>query len=298
MTRIIFIMVCCALIIPNRALRSRSSTRRLGISSAAEFSRATMTRLGVSVEPDGVPVTQMSDKSVPKWVNEVNKSIVNSIKDLLAGQFEGKGRDYARFYALETIARVPYFSYTSVLHLYETIGHFRDKEYIKLHFDQAWNELHHLLIMEELGGAAVFSDRFVAVHLAFFYYWAVVVMFMLSPAAAYNFNKEVEAHAYKTYDAFLHEHADELRALPVPEVARDYYEGRETTFSDRSFLSADRGKTIPRPEGEPLSAAPAPPLTSLYDVFVRIRDDEAEHAYTMSLLEGKCLISNREDNKN
>lgn len=28
-------------------------------------------------------------------------------------------RHYARFYALETIARVPYFAYTSVLHLYE-----------------------------------------------------------------------------------------------------------------------------------------------------------------------------------
>ena len=50
------------------------------------------------------------------------------------------------FYALETIARVPYFSYTSVLHLYETIGHFRDKEYIKLHFDQAWNELQGLVL--------------------------------------------------------------------------------------------------------------------------------------------------------
>lgn len=28
-------------------------------------------------------------------------------------------RHYARFHALETIARVPYFAYTSVLHLYE-----------------------------------------------------------------------------------------------------------------------------------------------------------------------------------
>ncbi|CAN0037744.1 unnamed protein product [Discosporangium mesarthrocarpum] len=34
-------------------------------------------------------------------------------------------RTYARFYALETIARVPYFSYVSVLHLYETLGFWR-----------------------------------------------------------------------------------------------------------------------------------------------------------------------------
>ena len=31
-------------------------------------------------------------------------------------------RSYSRFYVLETIARVPYFSYLSVLHLYETLG--------------------------------------------------------------------------------------------------------------------------------------------------------------------------------
>lgn len=34
-------------------------------------------------------------------------------------------RTYARFYALETIARVPYFGYLCVLHLYETLGQWR-----------------------------------------------------------------------------------------------------------------------------------------------------------------------------
>lgn len=34
-----------------------------------------------------------------------------------------KKRPYARFYVLETVARVPYFSYLSVLHLYETLGY-------------------------------------------------------------------------------------------------------------------------------------------------------------------------------
>jgi ubiquinol oxidase len=61
-------------------------------------------------------------------------------------------RHYARFYALETIARVPYFSYLSVLHLYETLGWWRKADFLKIHFAESWNELHHLLIMEELGG--------------------------------------------------------------------------------------------------------------------------------------------------
>ena len=36
-----------------------------------------------------------------------------------------RDRPYPRFYVLETVARVPYFSYLSVLHLYETLGWWR-----------------------------------------------------------------------------------------------------------------------------------------------------------------------------
>jgi ubiquinol oxidase len=35
------------------------------------------------------------------------------------------GRPIARFWFLETVARVPYFSYTSLLHLYESLGWWR-----------------------------------------------------------------------------------------------------------------------------------------------------------------------------
>eukprot|EP00955_Chlamydomonas_euryale_P025384 267445-Chlamydomonas_euryale.AAC.1 len=38
---------------------------------------------------------------------------------------------------------------------------------------QEWNELHHLLIMEALGGDARWRDRFLAFHAAILYYWAL-----------------------------------------------------------------------------------------------------------------------------
>ena len=55
-------------------------------------------------------------------------------------------RPYPRFYLLETIARVPYFSFLSLLHLYETLGFWRKVDWLKVHFAETWNELHHLLI--------------------------------------------------------------------------------------------------------------------------------------------------------
>lgn len=89
---------------------------------------------------DGITSLVTDDESespdIPPWLKSLNKQLVSSVKDLLVYLY--RDRVYARFYALETIARVPYFSYTSVLHLYETIGFFRRKEFIKLHFSESW----------------------------------------------------------------------------------------------------------------------------------------------------------------
>jgi len=39
-------------------------------------------------------------------------------------------------------------AFISVLHLYESFGWWRRSDYIKVHFAESWNEMHHLLIME------------------------------------------------------------------------------------------------------------------------------------------------------
>jgi hypothetical protein len=66
-------------------------------------------------------------------VKEFNRFTVGLIKGLVFDTFFA-GRDYARFYALETIARMPYFSYLAALHFYETIGRWRKSNYLKIHF--------------------------------------------------------------------------------------------------------------------------------------------------------------------
>ena len=61
-------------------------------------------------------------------------------------------------------------------------------------FIKEYNELHHLLIMEALGGNIIWSDRFLGYHIAIGYYWALNSLFFFSPAAAYEFMELLESH--------------------------------------------------------------------------------------------------------
>lgn len=109
-----------------------------------------------------------------------------------------------RFFFLETVARMPYFSYVSMLHLYETLGFWRrGSETKRVHGDEEYNEYHHLLIMEALGGDQSWLVRFLAQHAAVAYYWALVVLFMASPSLGYLFSVLLEGHAVDTYQEFI-----------------------------------------------------------------------------------------------
>lgn len=179
-----------------------------------------------------------------------------------------RDRPIPRFYVLETVARVPYFSYLSVLHFYETLGVWRKADWLKVHFAESWNELHHLLIMEELGGHKVWVDRFLARSVALLYYWIIVALYLVRPNAAYNFMELVEGHAYNSYNKYLTENADKLKAQPAPQIAVRYYR-------DGDLYMFDEFQTGQLPEHR------RPSVNNLYDVFVNIRDDEQEHVKTM-----------------
>lgn len=56
-------------------------------------------------------------------------------------------RPIQRFWVLETVARIPYFAYISILHLYESLGFWRaGADLRRVHFAEEWNELHHLQV--------------------------------------------------------------------------------------------------------------------------------------------------------
>ena len=177
-------------------------------------------------------------------------------------------KPYQRFYFLETVARVPYFSFISVLKYKQRIGAKNDNcGWLNIHWAEGWNELHHLLIMEELGGNNRWFDRFLAQNTAIAYYWACVVLYFIKPNIAYNLSENIEKHAYETYDKFIKENAENLKTLPAPKIAKEYYERKTCMFDD--FQSCR----------EPGSRRPV--IRNLYDVFFNIRNDEAEHFKTM-----------------
>eukprot|EP00747_Dinoflagellata_sp_TGD_P047462 gnl/TRDRNA2_/TRDRNA2_145023_c0_seq5.p1 gnl/TRDRNA2_/TRDRNA2_145023_c0~~gnl/TRDRNA2_/TRDRNA2_145023_c0_seq5.p1 ORF type:complete len:536 (+),score=83.25 gnl/TRDRNA2_/TRDRNA2_145023_c0_seq5:160-1767(+) len=194
---------------------------------------------------------------------DLNKVLINSVKGVIDAMY--RGRDIQRFFVLETFARVPYFAYVSCLHLFESLGQRGNTQRLRLHYAEADNELHHLLIMEELGGANAYVDRVVAQHLAFFYYWYCVAVYMMHPRAAYHLSELIEEHAYHTYDAFMEAQADELRKRPVPEIARQYYGGRDLL---EVYLREGSNQSHRK-------------LDSLYDVFAQVRDDEGAHWRTL-----------------
>ena len=67
---------------------------------------------------------------------------------------------------------------------------------MQVHFAEEWNELHHLQIMESLGGDQFWIDRFMAQHAAVFYYWVLIGFFALFPSLAYMFSELVEVSLF------------------------------------------------------------------------------------------------------
>lgn len=188
-----------------------------------------------------------------------------------------EGRPIQKFFVLETIARLPYFSFTAMLQLYESLGWWRTPQLRDIHHAEEHNELHHLLIMESLGGDQNWLDRSAAQFAALSYFWVLLGTFAASPELAYNFSVLVEEHAYVTYCQFVEENEELLRRLPAPPVAIEYYRSGDLYYFDKFQTRRAKEGSLRRP-----------PCDNLFDVFSNIRDDEFEHISTMKACQDWC----------
>ena len=58
-------------------------------------------------------------RTIDETIYNFNKVVIDTVYDIICFLYPVRGteRDFARFYVLETVARVPYFAYLSVMHL-------------------------------------------------------------------------------------------------------------------------------------------------------------------------------------
>ncbi len=153
-----------------------------------------------------------------------------------------------RFWFLENVARMPYFSYVACIHFYETIGVWTDDELRQFHYEQEMNETNHLLVMDSLGGGKEWYVRFLARHASMVYYILLLALYFTSPDTAYKCSELIEMHAVDTYLAFINDNEELLKTTKTPKHIKKKFKGARST---------------------------------MFDVFVHIIQDEQEHALEM-----------------
>lgn len=162
-----------------------------------------------------------------------------------------KDKPLDRFWMLETVARQPYFSYVSILYMYETLGWWEvDGELRKEHAVEEYNETMHLKIMESMGADRLWWNRFLARHASIVYFIVLVFFYLFTPRYAYMSSELLERHAVDTYDQFYEENESILKQMQCTQAALDYQ----------------------------------PNARSMYDIFRSISNDENKHANTMQLV--------------
>tara|TARA_Y100000389_G_scaffold193046_1_gene221395 strand:+ start:1314 stop:2174 length:861 start_codon:yes stop_codon:yes gene_type:complete len=162
-----------------------------------------------------------------------------------------KDKPLDRFWMLETVARQPYFSYVSILYMYETLGWWEvDGELRKEHAVEEYNETMHLKIMESMGADRLWWNRFLARHASIVYFMVLVFFYLFTPRYAYMSSELLERHAVDTYDQFYEENESILKQMQCTQAALDYQ----------------------------------PNARSMYDIFRSISNDENKHANTMQLV--------------
>jgi hypothetical protein len=89
--------------------------------------KQTALAVGVSTDEQTETITATGGERkeasmMDEGVYTFNKNVIDTVYDIICFLYPvtGTERDFARFYVLETVARVPYFAYLSVMHLRET----------------------------------------------------------------------------------------------------------------------------------------------------------------------------------
>ncbi|MBU2103842.1 hypothetical protein KKD81_02615 [Patescibacteria group bacterium] len=137
----------------------------------------------------------------------------------------GKRPCYAKFKAIEVIARIPYQSWEVATYTLLTGFYANEERAIELTKTSAFsrhaqdNETMHVVVLSQivkrLRCEGFFRHVLIPLLFAFFYFWTVYLLYMLSRKSALELNYLFENHAYHEYDQFLIQDGERLRDTAI-----------------------------------------------------------------------------------
>ncbi len=174
------------------------------------------------------PFNDYRPGAVPRFLGSVLMWFGNTVY--------GKAPSYAKFKAIEVIARIPYQSWEVAAYTLLSAFYGNEKRAIALSKVSAFarlaqdNETMHVVVMTSIARRhnciGIFRHTLIPLVFAFFYFWAVYLLYLFSRKAGLELNYLFENHAYEQYSAFLEEHRERLMHTPLISPFLAFY-GRE-----------------------------------------------------------------------
>jgi hypothetical protein len=166
----------------------------------------------------------------------------------------GKKPSYAKFKAIEVVARIPYQSWEVAAYTLVSAFHGNERYAMRLARTTAFsraaqdNETMHVVVMSHLArkkGAGWFLHTLVPLLFALVYFWIIFFLYFLSVRATLELNYLFESHAYHQYSEFLEQHKERLGDTPIMSEFLTFY-GREFRNEYEFFESVRNDELIHR----------------------------------------------------
>lgn len=167
----------------------------------------------------------------------------------------GRSPSYAKFKAIEVIARIPYQSWEVASYTLLTGFYSDEQRAIELSKTSNFsrmaqdNETMHVVVISQIvkrmRNSGFIRHTLIPLIFAFFYFWIIYVLYMVSRRSSLELNYLFECHAYEQYQKFLDENEERLRITPFQCDFLTFY-GRHVLCEYDFFASVRNDELIHR----------------------------------------------------
>lgn len=167
----------------------------------------------------------------------------------------GKHPSYAKFKAVEVIARIPYQSWEVASYTLLTALYSNEKKAMELCKTNAFarmsqdNETMHVVVISQIvcrrHEQGFFRHTLIPLVFAFFYFCATFLLYVFSRKSSLELNYLFECHAYAQYSEFVEREAERLKHTLVTSEFLEFY-GRHVHTEYELFESIRNDELIHR----------------------------------------------------